>query len=355
VRKIDESLAKLHPDVQRFFEMQVQAYFDVLEQVSKDVDHVDVFDIELLEIITKAELPVIEEAKRLEGRLGEDSDEIKAAKLEFRKRVAPWYSQSYFMHRAMTKPEGYHGDHRTLEDIYNNQSRSKGFGQVLDRRYLDSTLARAVRGRKDRMIELLRSLTAGVSDVRIFNIAAGGGRELVELLPTIETDGLTITCYDFDPNALRYSAEQLGMVKRDAVLHFIRGNVLRMPRAVQREVESAAQQHGQAQGDRKYIGQDIVYSIGLYDYLPDIKLKEIFAAQNLMLNEFGRMVIAFKDCTRYDKTSYDWGFDWRFVQRNEADIDKLLGDIGVPLDRVTKTREKTGTVIFYEIPRFGVE
>jgi len=97
--------------------------------------------------------------------------------------------------------------------------------------------------------------------------------------------------------------------------------------------------------------QDLIYSVGLYDYLPDKVLKKLLTAQMNLLKEGGKMILAFKDCDAYDKTVYDWICDWQFVQRTETQVFDLLTDIGIRNQDVTTSRDKSGIILFCEITK----
>jgi extracellular factor (EF) 3-hydroxypalmitic acid methyl ester biosynthesis protein len=95
----------------------------------------------------------------------------------------------------------------------------------------------------------------------------------------------------------------------------------------------------------------LIYSVGLYDYLPDKVLKRLLTAQMNLLKPGGRMILAFKDAEAYDKTMYDWGCDWQFVKRTEPEVLDLLDDLGIGADMVTPSRDQSGIILFCAITK----
>jgi hypothetical protein len=90
---------------------------------------------------------------------------------------------------------------------------------------------------------------------------------------------------------------------------------------------------------------DIIYSVGLCDYLTDAQLVPILAALRQTLNDQGVLYIAFKDSERYDKTPYQWHLDWHFYQRNLDDCLRLYEMAGFDVRSIAMTRDGTGIIM----------
>ncbi len=264
-----------------------------------------------------------------EDHAGDRQDELKEY---FRKKIEPYFSQSWFMHRGLTKPRGYPGDYAILEGIYDMQPKSYGFGKALDLYFLNSDLARAVRGRKDKCREILETSVPRDSEglFRILDIASGPCRELHKNgLPSFSFVGL-----DNDQESLDYAKKAvLGAGFNKHNIKFVKHNVLRLTSG-KRNVETFG----------KF---NLVYSVGLYDYLPDNILLRVLQGSSAMIKENGKYVVAFKDCKCYDKNEYQWHVDWNFFPRTEEECRKIVTDSGM---KITKTeRDELGIIIFYTL------
>ena len=94
--------------------------------------------------------------------------------------------------------------------------------------------------------------------------------------------------------------------------------------------------------------QDVIYSIGFFDYLPDDFLVKLLNSLYTMLNPGGKLIASFKDANRYRSDIFHWLVDWDgFLQRTESDFERVLRDAGIPDNAVSMTRVDSGTIVFY--------
>ena len=94
--------------------------------------------------------------------------------------------------------------------------------------------------------------------------------------------------------------------------------------------------------------QDIIYSVGFFDYLDSEFLARLFKAMYALLNPGGLLITSFKDAKRYRYHDYHWIVDWDgFLQRNEEDFFKIFSDADIPESSITEKREDSGVIVFY--------
>ena len=137
---------------------------------------------------------------------------------------------------------------------------------------------------------------------------------------------------DSDPNALTYIEETFGQqLTTETNLRAVRYNALRTRSA--------------AATARKFGKFDILYSVGLCDYLSDEHLIGMLAAWRDTLNDGGVLYVAFKDSERYHQTPYQWHLDWFFFQRTRQDLLRLFENAGFDVDGIETTRDDTGIII----------
>lgn len=258
----------------------------------------------------------------------------------FQAQIARWFSRSWFMRRALEKPRGYPGDFETLEGIYAGELRSEdGFGRALDAYFLETELACAVRERKNACATMLGDFLERQDGERadVLDIACGPCRELHEV-PRLASDiRFRFTGIDQDQAAIDHAAAGVARagLPQDRI-GFRRENALRLT-SPQRNLDR--------------LGQfDLIYSAGLYDYLPDRHLIPLIAGTGALLrSECSEYVVAFKDAERYDRTVYQWHVDWIFFQRTEDDCRRLLESTG--LDIASMRRDASGTILFFTLRR----
>jgi SAM-dependent methyltransferase len=264
---------------------------------------------------------------------------IKQAQVYFREKTHPVLSKSYFVNRARTWPQGHQGDFMMLEQIYKNFPMSEGLGSYLDRYVLSTPLSVGVQERIVKMRDLLKEELIRRTNPKVLDVACGSCREVFELSPEIKASGAKFTCVDLDPAALEFALDRFayaGLGEEHAEL--IQYNALRMF-----DLETAQTEFGM---------QDVIYSIGFFDYLPDDFLVKLLRSFYLMLNPGGKLIASFKDAERYPSQHCHWFVDWDgFLQRTEKDFLKVLQDANIPSNAISMSRVASRSIVFYSITK----
>jgi extracellular factor (EF) 3-hydroxypalmitic acid methyl ester biosynthesis protein len=260
------------------------------------------------------------------------------AQIRFREKTDRLLSKSYFINRARTWPKGYQGDFKMLESIYRNTPLSEGIGYLLDLYFLGAPLNRAATTRIKRLKELLSEELKERKGLSVMNIACGSCREVFELAAEIERSEATFTCIDLDDDALAFAANRLSYTGISPVsssrVSLRKYNALRI---FDRELNM-----------RDFGRQDIIYSVGFFDYLPTDFLVNMLGALYDMLNSGGKLIAAFKDADRYRSIDRHWLVDWGgFLERKEEDFRNILHDAGIPTSALKDTRDDSGIIQFY--------
>ncbi len=260
-----------------------------------------------------------------------DVNEVRRAQEYFRSEISPWFCKSWIANRAHSKPSGFAGDYEMLIKLYDEATPASGLGGYIDLCILDLPLARAVRGRLSAARQfLLGEIESRNCPTRILDIASGPCREYLDW-PTLDHP-LEVVALDNDKMALDYVGQNVvpGM-PIGCQLRPVRYNALRT-----RSAEATIRNFGSF---------DIIYSVGLCDYLTDDHLVGLFSGWRATLNENGALYIAFKDTEQYDKTPYQWHLDWFFYQRTESDVKRLYERAGFDLGELRTTRDSTNIII----------
>jgi extracellular factor (EF) 3-hydroxypalmitic acid methyl ester biosynthesis protein len=230
------------------------------------------------------------------------------------------------MDRSLSKPRGYPGDYFLLSSIYDRQPKSAGLGGYLDRYLLNSTLARAVLARMWSAREFLQQEVARRrGSVSIMNVACGACREYLGGFLEDVDHAIRVACVDNDTEALDYVRDHVAPHLPPSIdVTFTRYNALRMTSA-----KANVQRFGR---------HDIIYSVGLCDYIPDDYLVPMLRGWRESLADGGVVYVAFKDTDLYDKTFYQWQLDWYFYQRTFDDCRRLFVEAGYDMDAMEVTR-----------------
>lgn len=271
--------------------------------------------------------------RELENEIGANDVVLRDTQQRYQEAIEPWLAKSWMMNHALTKPQGYAGDYQMLMAIYEAEAKTSGFGGYFDLFFLDTELGRAVPARKDLLQEFLEQQLAERTDgVSILNVACGPCREFAEGVAKPAGKKLDVTFVDYDEESLAF-AEETVKHSEGTSYNFVRYNALRM------------------QSPKRFIGEhgtfDIVYSVGLCDYLIDRQLIAMLKGWRGMLNDNGVLYVAFKDMHCYDKTDYQWLVDWFFLEREEEDCRRLFIDAGFKEENITMQRDATGIIMSF--------
>lgn len=253
------------------------------------------------------------------------SDKRLAARVRgiVREKFARFFEESALLAHAINKPYGYPGDCWILEALYDLQPVSQTeAGRTIDRWCMQSALPQAVVERKNIIRDILQKRMAEAMELKILSIACGSAREIREI-PAEMLAHHHITLLDNDPRVFDYFGKKGG-----AGCEFVSSNALEFNL------------------NERF---DIVYSFGLFDYLPDRLLDAAIRCALLHLAPKGTFIFALKDVRYYTPALYDWFCDWRFVSRTEADLDKLCHRHGLVLKELKKTENKAVVVAVCEI------
>ncbi|MDP8298041.1 MAG: methyltransferase domain-containing protein [Candidatus Orphnella occulta] len=268
---------------------------------------------------------------------------IKKVKEAFRAICGPLGYKGRVVKRAFDKPRGYPGDYLMIEAVYDNKSISKGIGSSCDMYFLNDRYATAVRNRKDLMRQKLIHFLSNSDAVQInvLNIACGSCREIDEIFSakSIPDRKYKFTLIDHDDEALLFSKKALSSSKSKKIeLEFLQHDISNYIKEQDRYV--------------KILGkQDLVYSIGLADYLPDRILKKLILFCSKLLKPKGSLILAHKDKDAYKPVSTDWWCDWTFYPRNEDKLLNIIKECGMGTFDISIDREKSKTIIFITLTK----
>lgn len=252
----------------------------------------------------------------------------------FRFFLLPWICKSYFVNRGFFKPLGYPGDYIIVEDMYNGNTKSFGLGYIYDLIFLETQLCRGLRNRKDYMKHIILNFITNEANnhTKILNVACGSSRELREIAPELSGNNASLSLLDADESALGYSSDCLKSILPKANIITLNVNVLNLVK----------ENNNEANLD-KY---DLIYSIGLFDYLPDIVLTKVLITLLKHLSNNGIFVFAHKDHTIFNPYLADWFCDWKYYARSEKDMNNILSKCGIKTKTAQMPREKDGYIYF---------
>ena len=331
VMQVEESAAVYQQRLDR----RTQLYLEQLRAYEERCKSPEADREELLAAITIENESMLAACAEFERAVGSDAQVLREARQRFRERTHAMLSKSHFITQARTWPRGYQGDYQMLEGVYRNIPLATGLGYYLDRYSLSTSLGVAVRERRASLRGFLSRELAQRRKPAVLDIACGSCREVFELAQDITRSGATFTCLDFDPEALQFAANRMPYSGIDPEqISFRNYNALKMVNP-QRNV-------------KEFGRQDVIYSVGFFDYLGDDVLVRLLASLYDLLTPGGLLITSFKDRQRYGSQYYHWMVDWDgFLQRTEEESRNLLRRAGIPDGTVSTVRDASQVIIFY--------
>lgn len=211
--------------------------------------------------------------------------------------------QDPYTERAATKPRGYAGDAVMMDYVYRGQAPegTSALGREIMAATTRSPMGLSVLYRRVLLRSLIDDVAASIDGGRILSVASGHCRELEGSLVMSPLFQGEFVALDQDPLSC---AE----VSRCTAGHRVR--------VVQQGVrELLARPVGGGEGLGCF---DLVYSAGLYDYLPEVLARRLTARLLQMLRPGGRLLLANFVPTGSGRGYMEMFMDWPLIVRNEV-------------------------------------
>lgn len=325
--------------VENFFAKDVRKFHEDMTILAQEAARKKVDSDEGEQRVTKLINDLLLKGNDLE-KIVSDERGMKKIKQLFRELTGCWYYKSPILKMANDKPQGYPGDYKLFDIIYDKQPLAEPgtMGYFWDNYFLNNGYANAARARKNKMKNILQDLieNSDLKSVKLLNVACGPSREIRELLcdPYLASrKKLVFTGLDNDKDSLDFSQSKFKSLPPNFQVRLIKENVLKLFK------------------DKKYndlIGkQDIIYILGLTEYLPDRIFRSLTKFLFELLNEKGMLVITYKDeAIEFPSLPPEWLCDWAFIKRTKDDLIETTKQLGSDKFTLKIEREGTGTIFF---------
>jgi extracellular factor (EF) 3-hydroxypalmitic acid methyl ester biosynthesis protein len=260
------------------------------------------------------------------------------------------------MHRrAYEKPLGYAGDFRTIELCFARQLTGEGlFGRFLQHVAQHYTLTQSVLAREVVMREAVRAAleSEGEGTVRVMALAAGGAVELRRVLA--EVGNLTrpahLILLDQEPAAHESAHRHITRVLLDR--HH--GTLPVTVECLQFSVRQLIRPQGDDElrvVNETLADLDLIYSAGLYDYLPDAIATALTRAVYDRLRPGGRLLLGNLVETPDSTWIFEYVLNWSLIYRTEESMLRLARGVTPQPAHTGITLDATGRCIFLDVTR----
>lgn len=207
--------------------------------------------------------------------------------------------------RAFRKPRGYAGDAVMLDYIYSGEPPLET--SAIGRAIFDGTTGlpngQSVILRRNLLAKKIDETTSTRPDARVLSIACGHLREAECSRAVTDKRVLELVAFDQD-------AESLSVVSRDYSpfgVTTVHGTVMDI---IRRRV--------------RFVGFDLVYAAGLFDYLSDKLARRLLALMVAMVRPGGRVVVANFTPGNHGRGYMECFMDWTLMCRGATEMQDLI-------------------------------
>ena len=252
--------------------------------------------------------------------------------------------QSPSMHRCFTKPFGYPGDYEVMRFIYEKPFEGATlFAKAISLAFDQTKASSAVRHRKDLVKRQIRTLIeTRHRPVRILALASGPAQELFEVFGELDElpAPVEIVLFDQDKGALAFAYRRLKPVF-DAWGDQVK--VVYLHESIKRLLRDA----NLFTAFGKF---DLIYSVGLFDYLR--QATAVVLARNLdgRVAEGGKTLIANMVPDNPSRWYMEHHLDWWLIYRTRQELLEIAAR-AAPEAKLQILEEESGVNPFVEISR----
>ena len=234
------------------------------------------------------------------------------------------FAQSPLVRRLQTWPRGYPGDFETVEWLCDatNRAGAAPLPWAIEHCALQSPVAQQHRNKVGLQARTILSTVLDNPKARVASIGCGGARDLSLIEELVPPTHGSFVLLDADADALAFARGRLSRLSDRC--EFVRG---RVPRGLTKL--------------RGNGGFDLIVAGGLFDYLPDSWAVATLSAMHTLLRPNGR--VFFSNMARGNpfRLWIEYLADWRLIERDEADMRRLLGEAGFDPGRIRVFRDST--------------
>lgn len=272
----------------------------------------------------------INEFERIALKFTKEEHEVH--KRYFQSAIHPLALRSPFNKRCFDKPLGYSGDYLVMEMIYSDPYQGDSvFAKLMNYHSITLPIVQAVISRNDYIKKKIRATTKNNPGASIFNVGAGPAREIREVFKGLNGNSSKIYLIDQEKEAIEFVKHHLDGSA---------GSVTFINNGVKSLLKKSL--------NEKF---DLIYSMGLFDYLPDRFAKLLIESLFGMLNEGGKLIIA---NARYNpcRIWMEHGVEWYLIYRSKKELLDLAAGLNpAPLNVYSEGQNSSRIFMFLIIER----
>ena len=281
-----------------------------------------------------------------------DEEQVALGRIYAQNLLVPLYHPGSLYRQAIAKPRGYAGDYEIML-IYNKREPN---GDTLYERFLDivgkkHTLSRTVVARQKTAADEIRaSLADGAS--KFLSLASGPALEIGMVLRETKAPNrdVTFVLVDQDEDALAYSYEALHRELLASDWDASRTKIECLHISIKQLLKPSNSEEEQI-AEHALSGTDMVYSMGLFDYLPDLVAQRLASVLYRRIAPGGKVFVGNLEFEPNTTWLMDYVLGWHLVWRTDDEMLRLAAELNPSPASVDVERDPTGRCVFLRVTR----
>lgn len=259
----------------------------------------------------------------------------------FQNNLHPFLLLSPFVKRAYSKPLGYPGDYEMMNMLYGDHDEGESlFGRLMNRYCCQVTAARSVMKRAPYILEKIGHTIDRVShhkeSVSLTSIGCGPAMEIQELIKVNPmSDPCRVTLIDTEQEALRHCREKIRGLKEATQSRI---SVYFLNKSIHQLILDPYMLNQLA-------GQDLIYAMGLFDYLPAPVAKRLLQKLYRLLSDKGELIIGNIDTSCDSRYFMEYAAEWYLLYRTPEEMIRLAEGIPTPVKTFVE-KDETGAQLY---------
>ena len=234
----------------------------------------------------------------------------------------PLILRAPFVFRTYTKPLGYAGDYKMVNQILDDPRQGQStYFQIVNTAFLQTAVATAHRNRIEMLVDFLERMADAARQAgrpfRILNVGCGPAIEIQRFLQKYpDPELLSFELVDFSEETLAWTRDTLSTITKrigkSVVIDYVHDSVHQL---LKRRIDPS-----QA-GTRDF---DVVYCAGLFDYLSDKVCSRLVTHFVARMHHGGRLLITNVHSDNPERPGMEHLLEWYLIYRDESKMNFLL-------------------------------
>jgi hypothetical protein len=241
------------------------------------------------------------------------NDSYKIYQEFYKRQMLEYYIGGKFFAQTIYKPLGYAGDFKVLNFLYAPESSyESSFFQIIDTYTMNIPVSVSVRNRKPYILSKFSEAIAGKENTSIMSVASNAGFEIRAFANEKSESSVKMTLVDADPMALDYVKDKLATIDSPGLTaSYINSNIFDF-----------------SEDKFDIQPQDLIYSLGLYDYLKDGLFVRTAKKLYAMLAPGGKLIIGNVSPVNPSRAYMALVAEWCVIHRSVEELGRLAQKCG---------------------------